>query len=146
MHGVDRLMLRRVLVLTVTAVGLSAAGALAFAPGFSRVGHAWSRGSIWSGRGFTPVPVARDPHALNNDASFQSEGGVPGTYCPIRRHDPNAGVAVTGDQRMSTEPPITSSAATSLSGKTDLLAAPAMCNISATDSTRATPAQPPILP
>lgn len=139
-------MLRRALALTAIAVALSAAGALAFAPSISRAGHAWNRGGVWSRIGFTPVPATRDPHALANDSSLKNEGGVPGTYCPTRPHDPNAGAAATADQRMSIDPARTSSATTPLPGKLDLLAAPAMCNVAATDTTHATPAQPPILP
>jgi hypothetical protein len=140
-----RLMVRRVLAITVIAVALSAAGALAFAPSFSRVSHAWSRGTAWSGRAFTPVPVPRDSSAASHDASLENEA-VPGTYCPIRPHDPSMSVASPLDQRMSTEPAMSSSVSTPPLGKTDLLTAPAMCNVAPPVTTHATPAQPPILP
>src|SRR5213075_1090886 len=102
-------MLRRALALTAIAVALSAAGALAFAPSLSLASHTWNRGGMWSRLGFTPVPASHDPHALANDSVLQNEGRAPGTYCPTRPHDPNAGAAVTADQRMSTDPALTSS-------------------------------------
>src|SRR5262245_50316109 len=89
-------MLRRVLVVTVMAVGLSAAGALAFAPGFARIPIRWAIAS-WSGGGFTPAPRARDTSAVTRDPNATAvEGGVPGTYCPIRPRDPAATTVSSG--------------------------------------------------
>jgi hypothetical protein len=83
-------MLKRALLLTTIAVALSAAGALAVAPGFARAPHFWGLGS-WSVRGFTPVPRQRDTSAMTHDpAATQSEGGIPGTYCPIKVRDTTA--------------------------------------------------------
>jgi hypothetical protein len=136
-------MLRRALVVTAIAVGLSAAGALAFAPSFSRVSHAWSHGGLWSGHGFTPVPSSRDAEGSTDDLLLQNEGGVPGTYCPIPPRN-SSSPAATPDQRASTETPLISGASSAPPGKTDLLAAPpvATCIVPATS----TPAPRPILP
>jgi hypothetical protein len=131
-------MLRRALAITVVAVGLSAAGALAFAPDFSRVSRAWSHSIVWSTRAFTPVPVPRDSSAASHDPLLENDA-VPGTYCPIRPHDPNISVA-------RTELPPGSGASTPAPGKTDPLTAPAMCNVTAPDTTHATPARPPLIP
>jgi hypothetical protein len=135
-------MLRRVLVVTAIAVALSAAGALAFAPGFSRVSHAWSLGGLWSGHGFTPVPQSADARGAADDLLLQNEGGVPGTYCPIPPR--NSSPAVSADQRSSGQMPLTSGASTAPNAKTDLLSTPpaANCTVPAT----ATPAPRPILP
>lgn len=138
-------MLRRAFTITVIAVALSAAGALAFAPGLSRVSRAWTHSIVWSARGFTPVPSSRDSAAMSRDPSLDNEGGVPGTYCPIRPHDPNMSVASPPDQRMSTEPALGSGMSTSSAGKSDLLA-PAMCNAAAPETTHATPARRSTLP
>jgi hypothetical protein len=140
-----QLMLRRVLAITVISVALSAAGTLAFAPSLSRVSRAWTRGIAWSARGFTPVPRLLDSAAMTRDPSFANEGGVPGTYCPVRPRDPNMSV-VPPDQRMSTEPARSSSAIGPAPGRTDLLAAPAMCNAVAPETTRATPSPRAIVP
>ena len=136
-------MLRRALGLTVIAVALSAAGAMAFAPSFSSVTRVWSHSLAWSGRAFTPVPVPRDSSAASHDPALENDA-VPGTYCPIRPRDPNMSVA-TPDARMSADAGSTSNASTPVPGKNDLLA-PAMCNPSAADTTHATPAQRPLLP
>jgi hypothetical protein len=143
MQNARRLMLRRALAIAVIAVALSAAGALAFAPSFSRVSRAWSHGIAWSGRSFTPVPVPRDSSAASHDPALENDA-VPGTYCPIRPHDPNMSVA-TPDARMSADvaPP---NASTPVPGKTDLLGTPAMCNPAATETTHANPAPRPLLP
>jgi hypothetical protein len=138
-----RLMLRRALAITVIAVALSAAGALAFAPNFSRVSRAWSRSVAWSGRAFTPVPVPRDSSAASHDPSLENDP-APGTFCPTRPHDPNMSSATSASDGSAQ----TSSASTPVPGKIDLLAppAPAMCNPAATDTTHATPALRPLLP
>jgi len=136
-------MLRRALAITVMAVALSAAGALAFAPNLSRVSRVWSRSIAWSGRAFTPVPVPRDSSAASHDPALENDA-VPGTYCPIRPRDSNMSVAAP-DARMSTDAGSTSHASTLVTGKNDLLA-PAMCNPSSADTTHATPAQRPLLP
>lgn len=138
-------MLRRALAITLIGVALSAAAALAFVPSFSRVSRAWSHAIVWPGHAFTPVPVPRDLSAASHDPSLENEP-VPGTYCPIRPHDPNGSVATPVDQRISTDPAASSNASTPLPGKTDLLAAPAMCSVAVPDTTRATSASRPILP
>jgi hypothetical protein len=146
MRNGGRLMLRRALAIPVIAVALSAAGALAFAPNLSRVSRAWSHSIAWSGRAFTPVPVPRDSSAASHDPALENDA-VPGTYCPIRPHDPNMSVA-TPDARISTDGGSNSSASTPVPGKNDPLgpAAPAMCNQSATDTTHATAAPRPLFP
>ena len=142
---VERQMLRRAFLLTAIAVGLSAAGALAFAPSFSRVTQAWSSGIAWTGRAFTPVPMPRDSSAASPDPSLDNSG-APGTFCPTLPHDPALGVASThADQGMSTGTSLSASASTPLAGKVDLLAVPAMCDV-VSDTTHASPARPPILP
>jgi hypothetical protein len=135
-------MLRRALVVTAIGVGLSAAGALAFVPSFSRVSHALSLGGLWSGHGFTPVPSSRDPQS--DDLLLQNEG-VPGTYCPIPPRNSSTPAAIP-DQRASTETPLVSGASSAPPAKTDLLAVPpaATCTVPAT-STPA-PAPRPLLP
>ncbi len=138
-------MLWRAVGITGMAVALSAAGALAFAPGLSRVSRAWTHGIVWSARGFTPVPSPHDSAAMSRDPSLDNEGGVPGTFCPTRPHDPNMSVGTAPDQHMSTEPALGSSTTTSSAGKSDLLA-PAMCNAAAPETTHATPARRSILP
>jgi hypothetical protein len=145
MCEVERPMLRRALVVTMIAVALSAVGALAFAPNFARASHVWSLAGVWSGRAFTPVPVPRDSSAASHDPSLENEA-VPGTYCPIRPRVPNMSAATPSDQRMSTDPALSSSASTPLPGKTDLIAAPAMCNVAPTDTAHVTPARQPLLP
>jgi hypothetical protein len=136
-------MLRLASVIAVIAVALSAAGALAFAPNFSRVSRTWTRAIVWSGRAFTPVPTPPDSSAQTRDPAYATEGGVPGTFCPIRPHDPNMSVAQPLDQPLST--PAAQSSSTAIPGKTDLLAAPAMCNV-APDTARATSSSRRILP
>ena len=132
-----QLMLRRASAIAVIAVALSAAGALAFSPSFSRVGRTWTRAIAWTSRGFTPVPTPVDSAAMTRDPSYATEGGVPGTFCPVRPHDPNMTVAppVSG---MSTEPARSSNASMPAPATTDLLAAPSQCNVGVPDSTRAT--------
>ena len=144
MRNRGRLMLRRALTITLIAVAASAAGALAFAPNFSRVSRVWSHGIAWSGRAFTPVPVPRDSSAASHDPTLENDA-VPGTYCPIRPHDPNMSVA-TPDARTSSYAP-TTSASTPVPDKIDLLApsASATCNPLA-DTAHATPAPRPLLP
>jgi hypothetical protein len=139
--GAEGLMLRRALVVTAIAVALSAAGALAFVPGFSRVSHAWSRGSLWSGHGFTPVPPSQDSRPAD-DLLLQNEGGVPGTYCPIPPRSSTP--AVTPDQRASSQAPLNSGASTAPEGKTDLFLNPPVANCTVPPT--ATPAPRPILP
>ena len=141
-----QLMLRRALAITVIAVALSAAGALAFAPGLARVGRAWPHAVVWSALGLKAIPSPLDSAASTRDPSLDNQGGVPGTYCEVRPHDPNMTTAASPDQRLSTEPAMSSSATTPPPGKTDLLTAPAMCNVTPPVTTHATPAQPPILP
>jgi len=138
------LMLRRAVGITVIAVVLSAAGALAFAPGFSRVSRAWPRAIVWSALGLTTAPSFLDSAAITRDPSLDNEGGVPGTYCATRPHDPN--MVAAGPRRLLSEPTMSSGASTPVPGKADLLAAPAMCNVVAPDTTHATPAHPLILP
>lgn len=141
MRNSGRLILRRAFAVSVIAVALSAAGALAFAPNFSRVTRVWSHGVAWSARAFTPVPVAHDSSAASHDPSLENEA-LPGTYCPIRPHEPNTSIAAP-DGRLSTEAVSASNASTPVSSKTDVLTplAPAMCNPSAADTTRATAAR-----
>lgn len=144
MRNGGRLMLRRALALTLIAVAASAAGALAFAPNFSRVSRVWSHSIARSGRAFTPVPVPRDSSAASHDPALENDA-VPGTYCPIRPRDPNMSVGMP-DARTSSDATPTS-ASTRVPEKTDLLApvAPAMCNPSA-DTAHATPGVRPLLP
>lgn len=118
-------MLRRALVITSIAVALSAAAALAFVPGFSRVSRGWSLSGVWSGRGFTPVPPSHDGRGSADDLLLQNEGGVPGTYCPIPPRNSSSAAAAPA-QHSSTEMPLSSGASMAPRGKTDLLpAAPA---------------------
>jgi len=70
--------LRRALALTLVAVAFSAAGAFAFSP---RVVHFWravGQGELGFERGFTAIPSS-----AADSARFATEGGVPGTFCPI---------------------------------------------------------------
>jgi hypothetical protein len=82
------LVLRRALALTAIAVAFSAACAFAFSPKIVYFGRALGRGLLGAERGFTPVPRPSD------SANYDSEGGVPGTYCPIP--------ARAGDKSLST--------------------------------------------
>lgn len=142
MPGAERLMLRRALVVTAIAVALSAAGALAFVPRFSRVSHAWSLGGLWSGHGFTPVPQSPDSRGVADDLLLQNEGGVPGTYCPIPPR--NSTPAASPDQRSSSQTQLTSGASTAPDAKTDLLSTPPAANCTVPPTS--TPAPRPILP
>ena len=112
-------MLRRVLLFSVIAVALSAAGALAFAPGLSRVSHRLGLGSLWPSRAFTPDPRARN--ALSPaDSAAQSIGGLPGTFCPVRPK----GATLPGlllDPASSNMTPLDSGSTSSRTGQTDLL-------------------------
>jgi hypothetical protein len=134
-------MLRRALVLTVVAVALSAAGALAFAPSFAHVSRALSRGGIWFTRGFTPVPAARDSQSTAGDGFLQNGAGVPGTYCPI---PPRNAMTSIASPSASNDPQMSSSDSAASSGKIELLAAPpaASCPV----PPPATPAPKSILP
>jgi hypothetical protein len=78
-------MIRRALLITATAVALSAAGALAVAPGFAHAPHHWSL-RPWSSSGFTPVPRAKDTSAVTR-VPPTTEGAIPGTYCPVKPRD-----------------------------------------------------------
>jgi hypothetical protein len=111
-------MIRRVLGLTVVAVALSAAGALAFVPRFSRAGRAWAHSGIWFVRGFTPVPPAHDPRAT--DDLLLSNEAVPGTYCPVRPRNsgPPSGSL---DARVPTDSLLGVGASTAPQPKGDLL-------------------------
>ena len=144
MRNGGRLILRRALTITLIAVAASAAGALAFAPNFSRVSRAWSHGIAWSGRAFTPVPVPRDSSAASHDPTLENDA-VPGTYCPIRPRDPNMSVATPDARTSAYAAPM--SASTLVPEKSDLLtpSAPAMCNPS-TDTAHVTPAPRTLVP
>ena len=113
-------MLRRALVVTAVAVALSAAGAFAFAPGLARAGHGWSLTGLWTGRGFTPAPPARDPLKTSDDLVLDNQGGAPGSYCPIRPRDPNAST-VSQDDRTLSGPALDSATSAATPAKTDLL-------------------------
>lgn len=72
------MLLRRVIPVTMVAVVLSAACAFAFSPKLSRIGRLVG-GVFGIDRGFTPVPRTHADSLL----LFATEGGAPGTYCPI---------------------------------------------------------------
>ena len=116
-------MLRRALVLTVVAVAVSAAGALAFSPSFVHVSRALSRSGIWFTRGFTPAPAARDSQSTAGEALLQNGDGVPGTYCPIPPRNSLTPIAAP-DRSTSSDAEMSTSASTASAGKTDLLAVP----------------------
>ena len=118
-------MIRRALLVTAVAVVLSAAGALAFAPDIARATHHWSLGG-WPKSGFTPVPRGIDPAAVTRDPSAMSaEGGVPGTYCPIRRD--SAGNYAKSGSRGELDLELSKSRSTQTT--LDSGAAPAMCPV-----------------
>jgi len=68
--------LRRALALTVIAVAFSAAGAFAFSPRLVYFWRTVGRGGNGLDRAYTPVPST-------DSLLYQTQGGVPGTYCPI---------------------------------------------------------------
>ena len=138
-------MLRRAFVITSIAVALSAAAALAFVPGFSRVSRGWSLGGVWSGRGFTPVPASRDARGSTDDFQLQNEGGVPGTYCPIPpRNSSNA--AGSPASHSSSETPLGSGASIAPPAKTDLLTTSQAATCTAPTAPAAASQSRPILP
>ncbi|HEX8946448.1 MAG TPA: hypothetical protein VF785_25145 [Gemmatimonadaceae bacterium] len=136
-------MIRRALVLTTIGVALSAAGALAFAPGFSRVSRVWSHGIMWSGHGFTPVPASLHSGSSGDDLLLQNEA-VPGTYCPIPPRNSTPSTAST-DSPVSIDTSLASSGASlAPQAKTgSLLTQPAATCVV---PPAATPAPRPILP
>src|SRR5689334_1062261 len=86
-------MIRRALFITVGAVALIAAGALAVVPAFARSPRRWSIGH-WSLSGFTPIPLSRDTSTVTHDpAATEAEGGIPGTFCPVKPRDSKTAVA-----------------------------------------------------
>jgi hypothetical protein len=72
-------MLRRVLVVTGMALVVGAACAYAVSPRVSHMGLSFSRGLFGFDHGFTPTPP--------DSTRYATEGGAPGTYCPIPSRD-----------------------------------------------------------
>ena len=119
-------MLRRAVVITCIAMGLSAACAFAFSPRVAHMGRTFGRSILGIERGFTPVPANDRSHTADSIA-FLTEGGVPGTYCPT---PPRSGSKphATVDPLPIGEPRQMSSAAEPAGGSNDLLpVAPARC-------------------
>ena len=114
-------MLRRALAITCIAVGLTAACAFAFSPRVARMGRNLGRGILGIERGFTPIPANERSHTADSIA-YLTEGGVPGTYCPIPPSGSKAQTAV--DPRTIAEPRQMSTAAEPADGKNDLLLPP----------------------
>ena len=123
----ESVMLRRALIVTAVAVALSAAGAFAFVPRLARVGHGFSLGALWSGHGFTPIPRSRDSVSSSDELLLQTQGGAPGTYCPIRPRDDGTSAAAH-DQHTSTVLPLDSAASSPAQTKVDLLQPPPAAN------------------
>ena len=135
-------MLRRAVAITCIALGLTAACAFAFSPRVARMGRTLGRGIIGIERGFTPVPANERPHAADS-AAYLTEGGVPGTYCPIPSRSGSKPQG-TVDPRTVSESRQMSSVAEPADGKNDLLlpAPQAKCIV----PTAATEPARPILP
>lgn len=83
-------MLKRAVAITVIAVSLGAAAASAFTPALVRMGERWRFGSAWPGPDYTPDPSSRRYPIWVGDSVQRDEGGMPGTYCPVRSHDNEA--------------------------------------------------------
>jgi hypothetical protein len=140
--GLERPMLRRAVAITGIAVVLSAACAFAISPRGSRMGRNLGRGLLWIDRGFTPVPSSDRSHP-GDSATYQAEGGVPGTFCPIPDRTSSKPID-TIDARSLSEPHQSSSSSEQIDGKNDLLlpTRDAKCTVPVT----ATPATKSILP
>lgn len=75
-------MLRRVLAVTGMALVVGAACAYAVSPRMAHMSVSLTRELFGIERGFTPAP--------SDSSRYATEGGVPGTYCPIPSRDSSA--------------------------------------------------------
>jgi hypothetical protein len=110
--------LRRTFALTTIAVAFSAVCAFAVSPKIVYLSRALGRGMLGMERGFTPVPRPSD------STKYDSEGGVPGTYCPIPARTGGESSVSTPPIPGTTNAPQISSAATPADGSNDLLLPP----------------------
>jgi len=84
--------------LIITALGLSVAGALVFAPRLSRTRRALGASGLWSRLDLAPVSAPRPRHASATFPLLDNGDGVPGTFCPTRPTEPGS-FASALDQR-----------------------------------------------
>lgn len=81
-------MLQRVIITTSVAVVISAAAAFALAPGFSQVRRQWGSDASRGAHRFMADRLSQT-YVIPPSDSSRSEGGSPGTYCPIRSPESN---------------------------------------------------------
>ena len=97
------MILRRALVVSVVSVVASAAAALAFVPGISNAGRAWTARVSRSENRSTLDPTRRS--SLGDTAGFALDNGagIPGTYCPIPTKNDSVGTRLVKSET-SNEP------------------------------------------
>lgn len=140
-------MLKRAVAITVIAVTLGAAAASAFTPALVRMGERWRFASVWPGPDYTPDPSSQAHPIWVGDPLQRDEGGVPGTYCPVRPHDNEAPLNKTGGST-PTETALGPASSPVLPAKEDSLQLPAQdCAVPVPSATAAkSPAPKPSLP
>jgi hypothetical protein len=116
------LMLRRAIPITLAADVLSAACAFAFSPRLSRLGRTWGLGALE--RGHTPVP-RNDQTRQGDSLLFQTQGGAPGTYCPIPQRNGEASQTASDQRAPSGSSLLLAQDSLPGDAKNDLLAPPA---------------------
>ena len=140
-------MLKRAVGITVIAVSLGAAAASAFTPALVRMSERWRFASTSPGPGYTPDPNSRSYPMSVSDPLQRDEGGMPGTYCPVRSHDDKAPLNNAGGST-PTEPAIGPASSPVAPAKEDSLQLPAQnCAVPVpSDSAAKSPGPKPLLP
>lgn len=101
------------------------------------MGHALGRGVLGIHHGFTPTPTR-----ASDGNTYETEGGVPGTYCPIPARAGEKAMSTPADLGMTETPQMSTAPAPADSGNDLLLPLPpAKCTVPAT-----APSARPIVP
>jgi hypothetical protein len=140
-------MFKRAVGITVIAVSLGAAAASAFMPALVRASERWGFASTWTGPGYTPDPRSRSYPMSVGDPLQRDEGGMPGTYCPVRSHDDKEPLNDAGGST-PTEPAMGPASSPVAPASEDSLQLPAQnCAVPVPSATEAkSPAPKPLLP
>lgn len=140
-------MLKRGVAVTVIAVSLGAAAASAFTPPLVRMGERWRFASALPGIDYTPDRSSRRYAISVGDPLQRDEGGMSGTYCPVRSHDNKTPLNGTGGST-PTEPALGPASSPVVPAKEDSLQLPAQnCAVPVPSATAAkSPAPKPLLP